>query len=60
MEVAWFSKPEEGAAKSQQDQGHINVFFYWEGLVHHEYASPGQTINKEYYLNVLHWLRDAI
>ena len=29
------------------------VFSDWEG-VPHEYATPGQTINKEYYLNVLH------
>ena len=31
----------------------LPVFFDWEGVVHHKYASPGQTINKEYYLNVL-------
>ena len=36
------------------------VFFDWEGIVHHEYIFPGQTINKEYYLNVIHWLRDTI
>ena len=38
----------------------LTVFFHWEGVVHHEYAPPGQTINKECYLNVLHWLRDAM
>ena len=38
----------------------LTVVFEWEGVVHHEYAPPGQTINKEYYLNVLDWLRDAI
>ena len=37
----------------------LTVFFDWEGAVHHEYAPPGQTINKEHYLSVLHWLRDA-
>ena len=37
----------------------LTVFFGWEGVVHHEYTPPGQTI-KEYYLNVLHWLRDAL
>ena len=36
------------------------VFFDRKGAVHHEYTSPGQTTNKEYYLNVLHWLKDAI
>ena len=31
----------------------LTVFFDWEGVVHHQYAPLGQTINKEYYLNVL-------
>ena len=38
----------------------LTVVFNWEGAVHHKYALSGQTINKEYYFNVLHWLRDAI
>ena len=38
----------------------ITVFFDWEGVVYHEHALPGQKINKEYYLNVLCWLRDSI
>ena len=38
----------------------LTMFFDWEGVVHHNYAPPGQTLNKEYYLNVLHQLRDAI
>ena len=31
----------------------LTVFFDWEGVVHHEYTPPGQTVNKEYYLGVL-------
>ena len=38
----------------------LTVFFHWEGVVHYEQAPPSQIINKEYYLNVLHRLRDAI
>ena len=38
----------------------LTVFFDWEGVVHHEYAPPGQTMNKEYYFNGLCQLRDAI
>ena len=34
----------------------LTVFFDWEGVVHHEYAPPGQTIN-EYGLSVLHQKR---
>ena len=37
----------------------LTVFFHPEGVVHHEYVPSGQTIN-EYYLNVPHWLKDAI
>ena len=37
----------------------LTVFFDGEGVVHHEYAPPGQTINKEHYLSVLCRLRDA-
>ena len=28
MEAVWFSMPEEGAAKSQQDQDHVNCVFW--------------------------------
>ena len=38
----------------------VTVFFDWDGVVHHEHAPPGQIINKEYCLSVLHWSRDAI
>ena len=33
------------------------VFFDWEGVVHHKHTSPGQAVNKGYYLSRL---RDAI
>ena len=36
------------------------VFFDYEGVVHHEYAPRGQTINKEFYLEVLKRLRYAV
>ena len=36
------------------------LFFYHKGVIHHEYAPPGQTLTKEYYIEVLHRLRDAI
>ena len=50
--------------KAQQSYSKIKtmltMFFDWGSVVHHEYTPPGQTINKEYYLNVLHCFRDAI
>ena len=36
------------------------MVFDWENVIHHEYVPLGQTINREYYVNVLHWLRDTI
>jgi len=38
----------------------LTVFFDQEGVVHHEYAPQGCTINKEYYLEVIKRLRDAV
>jgi transposase len=37
----------------------LTVFFDYHGIVYHSYAPAGQTINKEYYLEVIHHLRDA-
>jgi len=37
----------------------LAFFFYSEGIVHHEYALDGQTINTEFYLEVLRRLRES-
>ena len=60
MEVTWFSTPEEGVAKSQQDQDHVNCVLWLGRCCPSQYTPPGQTINKACYLNVLCCLRDAI
>ena len=36
------------------------IFFDCEGVVHYEFAPRGQTINKEYYVEVLKRLCDAV
>jgi hypothetical protein len=36
------------------------VFFDHEGIIHHECVPDGQAVNKEYYVEVLHGLRDAL
>jgi histone-lysine N-methyltransferase SETMAR len=36
------------------------VFFDIDGLVHHEYVSRGQMVNKEFYKTVLKRLCDAV
>jgi hypothetical protein len=38
----------------------LTVFFDYRQIVHHSYAPEGQTINKEYYLEVIRHLRDAV
>ena len=48
----------KGAAKLQEDQDHVSCVF-WLGRCCPSQVCPSKT-NKEYYLNVLHWLRDAI
>ncbi|GFX84360.1 mariner Mos1 transposase [Trichonephila clavipes] len=60
----WKFPSEPRPKKARQSQGNIKsmliVFFDYEGIVHHEYAHTGQTINKEYYVEVLKRLRNAI
>lgn len=38
----------------------LTVFFYFRGIVHHEFLPPGQTVNKEYYLSLMRNLRESI
>ena len=38
----------------------LTVFFDFNGVVHHEFLPYGRTINKEYYLEVMRCLREAI
>ena len=38
----------------------MTCFFDSCGIVHYEYTPEGQTVNKEYYLEVLRCLRDAV
>ena len=35
-------------------------FFDIQGLVHFEFAPQGQTVNQQFYLEELKWLRDAV
>ncbi|UYV68982.1 DDX55 [Cordylochernes scorpioides] len=38
----------------------LTVFFDFRGVVHHEFLPQGRTVNKEYYLQVMHNFREAI
>jgi hypothetical protein len=36
------------------------IFFGYEGVVHHEFVPKGLTVNKEFYLEVLKYLRESM
>jgi len=36
------------------------VFVDWQGIIHHEFVPRGQTVNKEFYVEVLKRLREAV
>ena len=38
----------------------LTVSFDHKGIVHYEYRPDSQAINKAYYVEALHWLRDAV
>jgi hypothetical protein len=38
----------------------LTVFYDHKGVIHHEYTPDGHTVNKEYYVKILHRLRDAV
>ena len=50
--------------KARQVRSHVKVlltvFFDCRGVVHHEFLPQGRTVNKEYYLQVMRNLREAI
>jgi hypothetical protein len=54
----------QGQKKARQVQSKakvmLTVFFDHEGVVHHEYAPEGQTVNKGYYVKIFRWLCDAV
>ena len=49
---------------ARQRQSHVKsmriIFFDCEGVVHYKLAPRGQMINKEYYVDDLKRLRDAV
>ena len=60
----WMSKTSPRPKKARQVRSHVKVlltvFFDSEGVVHYEFLPQGRTVNKEYYLEVMHRLREAV
>jgi hypothetical protein len=52
--------PKKARPSRSNSKDMLTVYFYHEGVVHHQYDPPGQTIPKGYYIEVLRRLRDAV
>jgi hypothetical protein len=53
MEEPRIPKTKEGEAEPQRDQELVHRVFDIRGIVHHEFASKGQTMNAQFYCSVL-------
>jgi len=53
----WFCRFKEDISKTKVT---LLAFFNSECIIHHEDAPDGQTINKEFYLEVLRLLRESV
>jgi len=53
-------RPKKGCQVQSKTKIMLLAFFDSEGIVHHKYAPDGQTINKEFYLEVLLRLCESV
>jgi hypothetical protein len=59
----WVSKTSPRPQKARQVLSEVKVmliFFYCEGVIHHEFLLRGQTVNEECYPKVMKGLREAV
>ena len=61
METERFAETEKIMEKQIKNQSHVDGFFFdCHGIVHHEFAPEGQTVNAAFYVEVLKLLRDRV
>ena len=53
-------RPKKGRQVWSKTKVMLLAFFYSVGIVHHEYTSDGQTINKGFYMEVLQCLHESV
>ena len=58
----WMGKLSPRSKKAHQSGSNVKVMLivYWKGIVHSVFVPRGETVNKEFYLNVLKHLREAV
>ena len=60
----WVGQGSPRPKKARMSQSNMKVmlvvFFDWQGAIHYEFVTCGQTVNKEFYVAVLKRLREAI
>jgi len=53
-------RPKKNMSGSLKREGDVDSFFYLKGIVHYEFVPCGEAVSKEFYLNVLKHLREAV
>ena len=60
MEDAHFTETETSKTREVKRETTFIVFFDVQGIVHQKFVPPGQTVNQEFYLEVLRRLRKNV
>jgi len=60
MEDAHFTETEKSMTSEVKCENDAQFFFNVWGIVHHEFVRPGQTVNQEFYFEVLRQLRENV
>ena len=53
MEDAHFTETEKSKTSEVKFENDAHFFFDVQGIVHRQFIPPGQTVNQEFYLEVL-------
>jgi len=60
VEGSHVSATKKGRQARSETKVKLLAFFYSEGIVHSKYAPDGQTVNKEFHVEVLRRLRESV
>jgi len=60
VETEKFAETEKITEKQIKNQSHVDGFFDCHGIVHHEFAPKGKTVNAAFYVEILKRLRDRV